>query len=323
MAAVAAGAVALAAALNLWGLVKLEKLAYAAVGVPPFVAGLVDTGGRAAERFGVVDERWRVDDNEKQKIEEVINEVLNAPLKGERPFSKLTRLENLPKPLVELRKALKDVKDEVEKDAAVVAALVHYKTLINNAGVYREWAELYRWAGGLVEKQEFTVTADKIRELREAHNRLEGVAGRVLEELNRVLVLHSQSDFYKERPDLLNKLKSLLEVDVEKAEELAEARRVELSKYSNAGMGTKVYAALLSVAKDGIYGHATMLLMGEGALADVVLLTPRSAYEKADDIAGARGEAVDPSRSRRRAKAGEVAGGRGGAVDPSRVGAAG
>jgi hypothetical protein len=39
--------------------------------------------------------------------------------------------------------------------------------------------------------------------------------------------------------------------------------------------------------------------MGEGALADVVLLTPKSAYNKAKDIAKGRGEAVDPSRSRR------------------------
>jgi hypothetical protein len=318
MAAVTAGAIALSVALNLWGLVELEKLAHAAVGAP-FVAGLADTGGRAAERFRAVADRWRVDEDEKQKIEEVINEVINAPQKRERPFSKLTSLKNLPKPLVELRKALDRVGDEVVQDAAVVAAFVLYKTLMKNAEVYREWAELYRWARGLVKEREFTVAAGKIRELHETQRRLEGVAGRVLEELNRVLVLYSQSDFYKERPDLLNKLKQLLEVDVEKAEELAEARRIELSKYSNANMGTKAYAALLSVAKDGIYGHATMLLMAEGALADIVLLTPRSAYEKANDIAERRGEAVDPSRSRKGAKAGEVAGGRGGAADLPRV----
>ncbi len=81
MAAVAAGAVALAAALNLWGLVELEKLAHAAMGAPPFFAGLADTGGKAADRFRAVYERWRVGGNEKQKIEEVVNEVLNAPLK--------------------------------------------------------------------------------------------------------------------------------------------------------------------------------------------------------------------------------------------------
>jgi hypothetical protein len=71
MAAVAAGVVALSVALNLWGLVELEKLARAAVGAPFFV-GLADVDEKAAERFGVVAERWRVDENEKQKIEEVI-----------------------------------------------------------------------------------------------------------------------------------------------------------------------------------------------------------------------------------------------------------
>jgi hypothetical protein len=35
----------------------------------------------------------------------------------------------------------------------------------------------------------------------------------------------------------------------------------------------------------------------EGALADLVISTPRGAYKKASDIAGNRGEAVDPSRS--------------------------
>jgi hypothetical protein len=65
-------------------------------------------------------------------------------------------------------------------------------------------------------------------------------------------------------------------------------------------MGTKAYAALLSVARGGMYGHAAMLLMMEGALADVVLLTPLSAYNKAWEIAKGRGEAVDPSYSGRR-----------------------
>jgi len=296
MAAAAAGAVALSAALNPWGLVELEKLAYAAVGAP-FVAGLADAGGKAAERFGVVDERWRVDENEKQKIEEVINEVVNAPLKRERPFSKLTSLKNLPKPLAELsdvlKRALDKAKiDEVEKDAAVVATLVLYKTLVKNAETYGEWAGWYKWARGLVEKQEFTVSAGDIKRLREAHRRLEEVAEEVRRELNSVLTLYASHS-----RELYEKLKPHLEVDLGMAEELAEARSGELSKYSDANMGTKAYAALLSVARGGIYGHAAMLFIGEGALANVVLLTPKNAYEKARDIAKGRGEAVDPSRS--------------------------
>ncbi len=82
-----------------------------------------------------------------KKIENIIKEIINAPLRGEtsqssrRPYGALLELAksaNLPKPLVELRKALKNVKDEAEKDAAVVAALVLYKALVKNAGVYKE-----------------------------------------------------------------------------------------------------------------------------------------------------------------------------------------
>jgi hypothetical protein len=316
MAAVAAGVIALATALNLWGMIELEKLAHAAVGAPPIFPGLAKTGGKAAERFKAVAERWKVNDKEEKKIEGIIKEVINAPLKGGRPFSKLTSLKNLPPPLAGMEMALGHIKDEVVKDAAVVAALVLYKTLINNAEAYGEWAELYKWARSLVKELEFTVSVDDIERLREAHRRLEEVAEDVRRELNKVLALYKSHS-----RDLYEKLKQHLEVDLGKAEGLAEARSVELSNYSDANMGTKAYAALLSVARGGIYGHTAMLLMGGGALADVVLLTPTSAYKKADDIAGARGEAVDPSRSRRRAKAGEVAGGRGGAVDLLRVGA--
>jgi hypothetical protein len=290
MAAVTAGAITLSTALNLWGMIELEKLAHAAVGAP-FVAGLVDTGGKAAERFRAVAERWKVDENEKQKIEEIIN----APQKGRRPYEVLRELPdspNLPPFLARLKEALEHVQDEAVQDAAVVAALVLYKTLVKNAGVYREWAEWYKWARGLVERREFTVTAEEVRRLREAHRRLEEVAEEVRMGLNAVLAmyaLHSR--------DLYERLKPHLEVDVEKAEELAEASRKRLSDYSDAGMGTKAYAALLSIAKGGIYGHAATLLMGEGALADVVLPTPGGAYDKAWEIANARGETVDPSRS--------------------------
>jgi nuclear transport factor 2 (NTF2) superfamily protein len=293
--------------------VELEKLAHFVVGAP-FVAGLADAGGRAAERFRAVAERY-----ERWKMEEkVISEIINAPLNGERPFSKLTSLENLPPPLVQLRRALKDVKDEVEKDAAVVAALVLYKTLINNAGAYRELAGWYRWARGLVEKQEFVVTADKIRELREAQRRLEEAAEEVRRELNAVLMLYASHS-----RDLYEKLRPHLEVDWGMAEEVAEARIDELSGYGGANMGTKAYAVLLSAARGGIYGHAAMLLMGEGALADIVLSTPKGAYEKAKRTARGRGETVHPSYSRRGAKAGKMAEGRGGAVDLSHVEAAG
>jgi hypothetical protein len=102
-AAVAAGAVALSAALDMWGLVELEKLAHFAVGAP-FVAGLADAGGKAAERFKTLTERYK-----KWKMEEnVINEIINAPLRGERPYEAFQNLaksrKDLPLPLAKLKK---------------------------------------------------------------------------------------------------------------------------------------------------------------------------------------------------------------------------
>ena len=304
--AAAARAVALSAALNMWGLEELEKLAHAA-SAAPFVAELADAGGKAAERFGVVADRWKMDDKEEEKkIENIIKEIINAPLGGgtsqssRRPYGALLKLAesaNLPKTLVELREALKNVKDEVAQGAAVVAALVLYKTLVKNAEAYGKWAGWYKWARGLVEKREFTVTTSDIKRLRGAQKRLEEAAEEVRRELNAVSALYASHS-----RDLCERLRPHLEVNVEKvkkAEELAVARSGELSKYSDVNMGVKVYAALLSAARGGICGHAAILLMDEGALADVALLTPLSAYDRAWEVAKGRGESVDPSRSPR------------------------
>ncbi len=311
----AAGVVALSVALNLWGLVEMEKLAHAA-SVPPFFVGLADVGERAAERFRSLAERyerWKIDAN-------VIDEIISAPLKGERPYAAFLKLaagRGLPPPLVELRKALARVEGKAERDAVVAAALVLYKMLVKNAEAYREWAELYRWARSLVEKQEFTVVASDIKRLRGAHRRLEEVAEEVRRGLNTLLTLYASHS-----RDLYERLRPHLEVDVKKAEELAKARNKELSKYSDVNMGSKAYAALLSVAKGGIYGHAAMLLMGESALADIVLSTPATTHWKAWNIATTRGEVVDPSRSHMKAEVGEIAKIRGGVVDLPHVKAA-
>jgi hypothetical protein len=75
-------AVALSAALNMWGLVELEKLAYAA-SLTPFVAGLADAGGKAAERFRTLAERWKVDDKEEEKkIENIMQGDYQRPSEG-------------------------------------------------------------------------------------------------------------------------------------------------------------------------------------------------------------------------------------------------
>jgi hypothetical protein len=259
MAAVVAGVIALSVALNMWGMIELEKLAHATMGMAPFLPRRTDTGGRAAERFKTLAERyekWRVD-------ESLVDGVLKAPMRGERPhaaFLKLSESANLPRPLAELRKALARIEGEAEKDAAVVAVLVLYKTLVKNAEAYREWAGWYGWARRLVEGQKFAVAAEKVEGLRRAQRRLEEVAEEVRRELNAVLALYALHS-----RELYEKLRPHLEVDVKKAEELAEAGRRWFSDYSDAGMGTKAYVAFLSAARGGAYGHVAMLLAGEGA----------------------------------------------------------
>jgi hypothetical protein len=171
--------------MDLWGLIELGRLAYAAAGLPLFV-GLAKTSERAAERFRALAERyerWRID-------ERTIDEVLKAPLRGEGPYRALLRLAesgSLPRPLAELRRALARTEDEAEKDAAVVAALVLYRALVKNAKAYKEWAELYRWARDRVKEREFAVAAGEIGKLREAHRRLEEAAEELMRELNGVL----------------------------------------------------------------------------------------------------------------------------------------
>jgi len=122
---------AASAAMSLWGLIELGRLAHAAAGAPLF-AGLAETGERAAERFEALAERymrWRMD-------ERTIDEVLKAPQRGERPYRALSRLaesKSLPRPLAELRRALARTRDKDEKDAAAVAALVLYRALVRSA----------------------------------------------------------------------------------------------------------------------------------------------------------------------------------------------
>jgi hypothetical protein len=73
----AAGAVALGVALNLWGAIELEKLAYAA-SLTPFFVGLADVGERAAERFRALGERY-----ERGRVDEsLIDGVLGGSFEG-------------------------------------------------------------------------------------------------------------------------------------------------------------------------------------------------------------------------------------------------
>jgi hypothetical protein len=103
------------------------------------------------------------------------------------------------------------------------------------------------------------VAAGDIKRLREAQRRLEEAAEEVGRELNAVLTLYASHS-----RELYEKLKPHLEVDVKKAEGLAEAGRRRFSDYSDTGMGTRAYAALLSWRGAGYTATSPCCLWGRG-----------------------------------------------------------
>ena len=81
------------------------------------------------------------------------------------------------------------------------------------------------------------------------------------------------------------KLRQTLKIDEAAARRLATATVKELSLFKDVNAGTKAYAALLSLAEGGIYGHAAAILLREGRLAHLLRYTPYTAYDKAREAA--------------------------------------
>jgi hypothetical protein len=91
MAAVTAGAIALAAALNLWGLVELEKLAYAA-SLTPFIPAGVKEYSRE-EVFNILEK----ESNPYEKFREIARDANAGRVKLVEPWESLRKLI-LPRP---------------------------------------------------------------------------------------------------------------------------------------------------------------------------------------------------------------------------------
>jgi hypothetical protein len=85
--AAAAGAVALSAALNLWGLVELEKLAHFAMGMPPFILGGVKKYSRE-EVFNIL----KNDPDPYEKFKEMAGDANAGKAKLPQPWESLRKL---------------------------------------------------------------------------------------------------------------------------------------------------------------------------------------------------------------------------------------
>ncbi len=281
-AAVAAGVIALATALNLWGLVEMEKLAYAA-SLTPFIPAGVREHPRE-EAFKVLREA----PDPYEKFKEIAKAAIDKNEKLPQPWESL-RVLIMPKRSEEERLMRgwgaelysKYLKDENYKRALFYAVLA----LEEAFGVYKsalgEYAEGLREAVQKVEvgeepfKQDMYVADLKqIKQLAEKEEvAFKNALSTLREGLNEYAVKYGLGD--------------LLDVKEGVARELAEAEAPELSEFNDVSFGVKAYAALIAyreyaLGRRGAYGKAVWHWLEVGGSAWLLYYTPGTAYLKAE-----------------------------------------
>ncbi len=224
MAAVTAGVVALSAALNLWGLVELDKLAYAA-SLTPFIPAGVKEYSR----------------------EEVFNILKNAPDPYEK-FKKIASEANagrvkLAEPWESLRLLIGKAYSELDKGkekALFYAVLALEEAFGDYKSALGEYAEGLREAVKKVEvgeepfKQGMYV-AD-LKQIKQRAEEEEAAFEKALE------IIRKRLNEYAVKYGL----RDLLNVNEDMARGLAEAGAPELFEFGGVNFGIKAYAALIA-----------------------------------------------------------------------------
>ncbi len=282
MAAVAAGVVALAAALNLWGLVEMEKLAYAA-SLTPFVPAGVKEYSRE-ETFKILREA----PDPYERFREIAKATIAKNEKLAEPWESL-RMIIAPRPSEEerlMRGGGAELYSKYREDENYRRALFYAFLALEEAfGVYRSaLREVVEGLRKAVEKRElgegpfkrvaYVADLGRLRQLAEKEEAAFEDASKVLRErLNEYAVKYGLGD--------------LLDVVEGKARGLAEAKHPELSEFNDVNFGTKAYAALMAyreyaLGRRGAFGKAAWHWLEVGGSAWLLYYAPRTAYDKAE-----------------------------------------
>jgi hypothetical protein len=288
MAAVAAGVVALSTALNLWGLIELEKLAYAA-SLAPFAAAGVKEYSRE-EVFKVLREA----PDPYEKFKEVAKKANAGEIKLAEPWESL-RVLIMPKQSEEKRlmmgKAYGKL-DERKKKALFYAALALeeafgvYRSALKDVAGEREKAVEKREVGeGPFKKVVYAADLGRLRQLAEKEEAAFGDALKILRErLNEYAVKYG--------------LRDLLDVKEDVARGLAEAKQPEFSEFKDVSFGVKALAALIAyrehvLGRRGAFGAAAWYWLEVGGSARLLYYAPKTAYNKAERAEAERPAAVE------------------------------
>jgi tetratricopeptide (TPR) repeat protein len=281
MAAVAAGVVALSAALNLWGLVEMEKLAYTA-SLTPFVAAGVKEYPRE-EVFNIL----RSAPDPYEEFKKIARDANAEKVKLAKPWESL-RVLIMPKPSEEKRLMSgwgAELYSKYRGDENYKRALFYAVLALEEAfGVYRtalrEYVEERGKAVKRVEVGEwwfkkvvYAADLGQIKQLAEKEEEAFGDALRILrEKLNEYAHRYGVGD---------------LNVEEGKARELAEAKAPEFSEFGGVNFGTKALAALMAyreyaLGRRGVFGAAAWHWLEGGGSAWLFYYAPGTAYFKAE-----------------------------------------
>ncbi len=207
------------------------------------------------EVVGVYKRGWR----------EEFEEILHAEKPLEKFKEHVNKMDERASALLKnLRMTLRKVDDEKKREAILLGVLLRWKTIAENAEVFKGMAQLYEKArevlsGTAVQWSE--EDAERLRELIEKQRR-------ILDEFRRAL---NELELKYNNPHL--------RVDEKQARELAEATYHKFSKYSGATIGTKLYASLLVLGKRNAFALIVKRLDEAGMFGELLRVSPLQAYK--------------------------------------------
>ncbi len=281
----AAGVVALGVALNLWGLVELDKLAYAAVGAPFVPAGVKEYSRE--EVFNIL----KNDPDPYEKFREIAKAAIAKNEKLAEPCESL-RMLIMPKPSEEKRlmmgKAYREL-DEGKKALfyAVLAleeAFAVYRTALREAAA-KKAVQRVEVGEEPFKKVVYVADLKQIKQLAEKEETaFENALSTLRKRLNEYAVKYG--------------LRNLLDVNEDVAREFAEAEAQKLSEFSGVNFGTKTYAALIAyreyaLGRRGAFGKVAGYWLEVGGSARLLYYAPSTAYLKAERAKAEKPVAVE------------------------------
>jgi hypothetical protein len=293
MAAAAAGVIAPATALNLWGMIELDKLAYAA-SLTPFVPAGVREYPRE-EAFNIL----RGASDPYKEFKKIAREANAGRVRLAEPWESL-RVLIMPKPSEEERLMSgrgAELYSKYREDENYKRALFYAVLALEEAfGVYK--SALRKYAEGLkkaVRREEagvepfrrvvYAADLKQIKQLAEEESKaFEKALSTLRERLNE----------YAEKYDL----RDLLNVNESMARRLAEAEYKEFSEFSGVNFGVKALAALIAyrdyaLGRRSAFGVAAWYWLEVGGSAWLLYYAPRTAHREAEKARAGSPAAVE------------------------------